>query len=541
MNGEFTNIENILNMGGGISNNITDASQKKMKKNKNFIDGISSGGGDNHNECNNNNNNNNIAGFITNPNKKNCDGGGDDKTNLKKRKRYDISSDDDDEEEEEDDEDEEEDEEEDDDDDDEDEDVFINDDDEEEEEEDDDDEEEDDKRSINSNNDNKKIKEKASTAEFGSVAKKNRKKNIAVDDKRDDDKNNNDTLFTSISVNNVKTKKIKKDLEEKKKKISSAKLIKKNNPTIKVNMNFGGEKKKKKINNNNNNNNNDSNNKKKENQIDFKMEKKFYNQIRFQIKANEEFTGEVKKKILSGCCNSNNNNNTYTINELDDIEFDEYLRLNFYHQKNGEMILAEKPPPIKHKYVLKLFELIFQYFSSEEVENCVKDVKTLNQVKNFVHKLKVISNQDYEKIYYILLTYYYAFESYWYYKLTGKTFIQPHDPLIDFSYDDIPIRQLSLSKRNNQKFNTRKDDKKFNLLKTLINIVVKNNRTLKLEEVVDNNLEYLILCDIKKTLNCDDPRIFKHISLAGLVFCVSYLCDVIQFGYRRIKFKNVKL
>ena len=526
---------------------------------------------DDDDDNNNNNNNNNEGGG----------GGGDEKTkknnNLIKKKgtkRAYFSDDEEEEDEDEDDDDEEDDEvaeeeeeegeddeegeEEDDDDEEEDDDDkdFINDDEEEEgmgdddDDDDDHDNQDDDNKKRKSNKVNpKKRKRKASTAEFGSGAKKKMKKGITVNDKKkeddndeeyeiDDDNNNNNnnnntpptppgiSFLNSGKKNHLKVKKINKKDREKNdtNSFTGAKSTKKKSiPTMKIKLKTG-EKKKVKKKKNNNNNDSDINKKK------FKMDKKFYSQILFQIRANEEFTGEVKKKILLGCCNNNNS----TSIDLDDIELDEFLRLNFFHQKNGEMICAEKPPPIRHKYIIKMFEVILQYFLSNEVDKGLND-----DAKKFLHELKIMSKQNYEKMYYILLTYYYGFESFLYHNLTKTTFPQPEDPLIDFSRDSIPIHQISLNKRNNQKFNIKNDEKRFTLLKKLISIVLKEvGGNVKFEEVVDRNIDYLIVSDIKKTLNYSDPRIFKNSSLAGLVFCVSYLCDVILFGYRRLTFKN---
>ena len=269
------------------------------------------------------------------------------------------------------------------------------------------------------------------------------------------------------------------------------------------------------------------NNKKKiqEENSNFKMDKKFYNQILFKIKKNEEYSTEIKERLLKDI-NTN-------INDLCDVDYETYLQLNFSHQKNGQMICAQRPPPLKHSYVIKILETVIKYFSSNDMEEDQSDAKS------FLNELEQITKHDYEKIYYILLLYFYSYEAYVSNNLTKNIFPKPEDPLIDFSLDIIPIHLISLNKRSNQKFNMKNDDKRFILLKNLVYIVVKQMNNFDREETInDNLLNYLISCDIKKSLNFHDNRVSKNKYLAGLIFCISFLCDIVIFGIRRLSIKK---
>ena len=157
-----------------------------------------------------------------------------------------------------------------------------------------------------------------------------------------------------------------------------------------------------------------------------------------------------------------------------------------------------------------------------------------------MNELKQNTKHDYKKIYEILLLYFYGYEAYISNNLTKNTFPKPEDPMIDFSLDNIPIHQISLNKRNNQKYNMKNEDKRFNLLKNVIHAVIRQMNHDKEETTNDNILDFLILCDNKKSLNCHDSRVLNNIYLAGLVFCTSFLCDIVLFGCKRLSFKKKK-
>ena len=465
MDGQYIHVSDVSRMGSGDGND-SDIVSKKMKKYINMLNN-DDGGDDNFN-----------TDIYED----------DDKRVPKKRKKiYNMKSsddeDDDDEEDEDDDDDDEEEEEE-----------------EEDEYEDGDDDNNDDEEKDNEDEDKEDDENEVTHS-------KKRKKSLT---------NSEATTSKKIKKGTVKNEKKNKskinDCENnKKKKVTNKKVVEK---PIKGKTNIDEK----------------SNKKKRQEKIEkkkLKTDKKFYNQILYQIKRNEEFSGENKKKILIGT------NMKSDINDINEIEYEEYLKLNFYHQKNGKMICTEKPPPIKHKYLFNIFETILEHFSTNGLTDEIRVF-----LKEFKKRYK-----EREKMYYIFLTYFYGFESYLYHNLTGNTFPHPEDPLIDFSRDSIPIHQITLNKRNNQKFNIKNDEKRYALLKQLISVVVKKDmKNSSMEEMIKSDgFDYFIVCDIKKTLNHNDPKISQNSAIAGLVFCISFLCDVILFGCRRLMFRVEKM
>lgn len=407
----------------------------------------------------------------------------------KKKKRYNVSDDDDDEEDDE---------------------CFSNDLSDEEDDDDDDDEDE------SGDEEEEEVEDKSK--------RNNKRKRISRDAKKDaatktntDEGDDNDTA-TSVATSTRKNKSAPKRKKSNSKETAPEKKMKTNNKSNAHDKKQSRPKPKTKLEDKAKKRKNSENSK-------FKMDKKFYNQIVFRVKDAEEFKGEVKKRVLNGT--------NLDAEQINDVDYEKYLQLNFYHQKIGDMICCERPPPLKHPLVIKIFEAIIKYFCSREADK--------DQHKSFLNELKQVTKNDYEKIYDILLTYYYGFQSYIFYSLTQECFSKPDDPMIDFQREYIPIHQISLNKRSNQKFNIENDEKRFDLLQNLIQIVLKQINLR--DEIVsnDNNiLNYIVISDIKKTLNYSDVRISQHRSLAGLVFCVSFLCDVVVFGQRRLAFRRLK-
>ena len=347
---------------------------------------------------------------------------------------------------------------------------------------------------YNNDNENKNRKKEKKSPELTSKSKKNHNDNVAHSSRENKKSTPSKRKSNTYKENSAKKLKVmdndnKKDLNNKKlpKKVKSDENVKKKNS---------------------------------EESSNFKMDKKFYNQILYKIKSNEEYSSEVKERLMTD------------INDIGDTDYETYLQLNFSHQKNGQMICAQRPPPLKHGYTIKILENIIKYFSSNDVE------EEQTGAKNFLNELKQVTKHDYKKMYDILTIYFYGYEAFVSYNLTKYTF-HPEDPLIDFDQKIIPINQISLNKRSNQKFNVRNDDKRFMLLKNLVHTVIKQINDFNREETInDNILDFLILCDIQKSFNCHDTRVSKNLYLAGLVFLISFLCDIVLFGCRRLSFKK---
>ena len=303
-------------------------------------------------------------------------------------------------------------------------------------------------------------------------------------------------------------------------------------------------------NNNNNNNNNDDDevdhqtsndenleeekNNKVERKKELRMDRKFYSQISFQILYNQSFSKEMRDT------NFLINNNAMNDIDINAINCEKYLQLNFYHQRCGKTIYWEKPPPIKVNILLKIFGKIIHYFiTSDEIK--VQD-KELHCIRDFLYEFqsRYRHNFSFDNLYKTLLLSYYSYQSYSFHAMTDITFPNPDDPMIDFSKEDIPIHQMSLNKRS-KNFIIYNPDKKSKLLQKLVTIVFDDllmkrdeNQNKKEKEI----LKQMIVADMRNCLNLFDPLVIGYPYLAGLVSILSFLTDVIFVGCGRMSFRK---
>lgn len=252
--------------------------------------------------------------------------------------------------------------------------------------------------------------------------------------------------------------------------------------------------------------------------------KKFFEQLYFKIFASRSFSNEVGEKY-------------FPLKKDDDTalsDIQDFLITNFNHQSNGKLIYAEKVPPLPNPFLYEIFAEMLKFFVSNDMEDKSKE---LRGIKEFLNRF--IQKYNYSDIYETLLFFYYAYESYSFITLTNAKVLS-EDQMMTIP-STIPVKAITLNKRNIKKFNFIDKEWRFKLLNALVLRVYDKVLGPGENEDILQVIRVLIATDIKQNSSLSEPSVNSYPHLIGLVSLISFLTDVFILAGKRLSFKKMKI